>query len=141
MTRQPLARAARGAPLGLAGAGLAALPVIYLLNPNTTHVPLCPFHAITGLNCPLCGATRATYALMHGQLATALQDNALYVLGLPGLMLLWWRWSEAARAPASADSRRRRVGPAWLGPAALALGLLFTVARNLPLGSFLSPPT
>jgi hypothetical protein len=138
---QPLARAARGAPLGFAAAGLAALPVIYLVNPNSTHVPLCPFHAMTGLNCPLCGATRATYALMHGQFATALQDNALYVLGLPALLLLWWRWNEAARDPATAGVSRRRVGPAWLGAAVLALGLLFTMVRNLPAGSFLSPPS
>ena len=137
---RPLARVARGAPLGFAVAGLAALPVIYLANPNANHVPMCPLHAFTGLDCPLCGATRATYALMHGQLGTALGDNALFVLGLPGLVWLWWRWNEVARDPAPTGGRRR-IGPAWLGPAVLALGLLFAVVRNLPVGSFLSPPT
>ena len=49
-------------------AGLLAAAGLYLVNPNTTHVPLCPLHAVTGLWCPLCGATRASYALVHGQL-------------------------------------------------------------------------
>ena len=55
-----------------AGCVLVAAVGLYLVNPNTSHVPLCPLHALTGFWCPLCGATRACYALLHGRLGTAL---------------------------------------------------------------------
>ncbi|MCW2523201.1 MAG: hypothetical protein JWO63_1536 [Frankiales bacterium] len=126
----------RRAPIGLAAAGLAALPVIYMVNPNTTHIPLCPLHAWTGLNCPLCGATRATYALLHGQFGVALHDNALYVLGLPALVLLWWRWLDSTRA----GGRTGPVAPRLAWSALLVVGALFMLVRNLPFGAFLSPP-
>ncbi|MDQ2838690.1 MAG: DUF2752 domain-containing protein [Actinomycetota bacterium] len=116
----------------LAALGAAGL---YLVNPNTTHVPLCPLHAMTGLWCPLCGATRATYALLHGDLATALHDNALYVLLLPLLAVLWWRW---ARLPAGAVNGRLLPRPVFW--ALLAVALVFGVLRNLPAGSWLAPP-
>lgn len=35
----------------------------------------CPFHAITGLPCPTCGATRALAALMTGRVAVSLDFN------------------------------------------------------------------
>lgn len=120
----------------LAGVALMALPVLYNVNPNTTHLPLCPLHAATGWNCPLCGATRATYALLHGEVATALHDNALYVLGLPFLLVLWWRWFAAERSGAP----RERLMPRALSVAVVVLAVGFGVVRNLPAGAWLSPP-
>ncbi len=122
----------RRVPATSAAALAAAAVGLYFVNPNTTHVPLCPLHAMTGLSCPLCGATRATYALLHGQLATALQDNALYVFSLPLLVLLWWRWSR--QEPGSG------LVPRWLLWTAAAIGVAFAVVRNLPAGSALAPP-
>jgi hypothetical protein len=130
-----LERSLRRAPLVVAGLGLASLPLMYLVNPTTTHIPLCPLHAWTGLNCPLCGATRASYALLHGQWGVALHDNALYVLGLPVLLMLWWRWQQSTRP----GGTTRRVAHPALGPALLILGALFMLVRNLPFGGFLSP--
>jgi hypothetical protein len=127
--------AAPRTPVVLAGVALAALPVLYNINPNTTHLPLCPLHAVTGLNCPLCGATRATYALLHGELVTALHDNALYVLGLPFLLILWWRWFAAERSGAP----RGRLLPRQVSAALVVLAVLFGVFRNLPVGAWLSP--
>jgi hypothetical protein len=124
---------ARGrAPAISAGVALAGAAGLYFVNPNTTHVPLCPLHAMTGLWCPLCGATRATYALLHGQFGTALHDNALYVLGLPLLALLWWRWWHP-------EPGRRGAGRG-LSWAVVAIALVFGVVRNLPVGSWLAPP-
>jgi Protein of unknown function (DUF2752) len=115
---------------------LAALPPLYFVDPNSANVPLCPMHAISGLYCPLCGATRASYALLHGDLASALHDNALYVLTLPLLILLWWQWMQA---PASESAGRPRPRPVvWAG---IALVLAFGVLRNLPQGRWLVPPT
>jgi Protein of unknown function (DUF2752) len=51
---------------------------------------ICIFHKMTGLECPLCGMTRAFYAISHGHFAQAIHFNAfslaLYFL-LVGLLL------------------------------------------------------
>ena len=121
-------RAAPRVAAGLAGCAAAGE---YLVNPNTTHIPLCPLHAMTGLSCPLCGSTRAGYALLHAHLGTALHDNALFVLGLPLLALFWLSWAgyrEPIRLPR---------GLRW---ALVVLVVVFSVLRNLPVGSWLAPP-
>jgi hypothetical protein len=38
---------------------------------------LCPFHWLTGLDCPFCGLTRALFALGKGHLRDAAHFNAL----------------------------------------------------------------
>jgi len=53
-------------------------------NPlQTTVFPPCPLHAATGLWCPGCGATRASYLLLRGDLASALHFNAMWVVLAP----------------------------------------------------------
>ena len=128
-------RATTTGPLATAGVALGGLALVYSVNPNTTHIPLCPLHAMTGLNCPLCGATRATYALLHGQLVTALHDNAFYLAAIPLLLFAWFRWYAGARegVPRSGLSRSVLV-------TVIVVGLVFGVVRNLPLGAWLSPP-
>src|ERR1700722_13080861 len=70
-----------GVVFGTAIAG--AVAVVFFFNPSTNgFYPVCQFHRLTGLNCPGCGATRAFYALLHGNFSTALRDNALFVIGL-----------------------------------------------------------
>jgi hypothetical protein len=127
----------RTAPALTAGAFLLALPGLYLIDPNTTHVPLCPLRAATGLWCPLCGATRATHALLHGDLGTALHDNLLFVAVLPLLLLAWWRWAGRDPTP-GADRAPLLPRPVFL--TVLTLAIVFGVLRNLPAGSWLAPP-
>jgi len=86
---------------------------------------VCPLRATTGLDCPLCGATRATFALLRGDVARALDLNALYVLALPFLAVVAIVWFRAGRTPALLG----RSGVRWV---ALGLAVAFTVARNLP---------
>jgi hypothetical protein len=123
-----------GIALGLAGLGAAA--VVYFFNPTAyPFYPSCQFHRLTGLNCPGCGATRALYALLHGNWATALRDNALFVGGLAAAMLrgLWVAARKLRRQPAG------EWFPAqWTWPL-LFIALVFAVLRNLPAFSFLSP--
>ena len=61
-------------------------PSIYALagwDPATTRwFPSCPFYAITGWLCPLCGSLRAVHALLHGAPLAALTFNPLTVAGL-----------------------------------------------------------
>ncbi len=66
-------------------ATLAGVTVwVMVRNPlRTTVFPPCPLHAATGLWCPGCGATRASYLLLHGDVAGALHFNALWVVLAP----------------------------------------------------------
>ena len=101
---------------------------LWIAGPVATGGPVtCPFRLITGCDCPLCGATRATSALVHGRAAQAAGFNLLYVAFLP---LAVWAWTLDATGRYDTSShpfRRRRFW--WvLGAAAVA----FTVARNLP---------
>ena len=116
----------------LAAGGSVAVAGLLVLNPNTIHLPLCPLHAMTGLWCPLCGGTRAGYAMLHGQFGVALHDNALLVLALPVLLLLWLR--------RTARGGTGRLVPPWLFWPGLAVAIAFGVLRNLPAGSWLAPP-
>lgn len=52
---------------------------------------ICPFHWLTGLNCPLCGAQRMIVALCHGNLSEAFWLNPLLFVGVP-LLGLWRLW-------------------------------------------------
>jgi hypothetical protein len=122
----------------LAGATMAVCAVVYFFNPTTSRLyPACRLHQLTGLNCPGCGMTRAFHALLHGDLMTALRDNALFI----ALML-----AAAFRAAWFVPGwiRNRPNGgffPAkflWL---LLGLALVFSVLRNLPGFAFLSPET
>ena len=76
------------------GLVIACLLVVLLLlqfDPNRAGNPLppCPFHWLTGLYCPGCGATRALHALLHGNLQKALSMNPVFVLALPIVALLF----------------------------------------------------
>jgi hypothetical protein len=114
--------------------GIAA--VVYFFNPSAHHFyPVCQFHQLTGLNCPGCGGTRALYALLHGDVATAFRDNALLVAGLPLL---------AARGGWFALNRWRGRPNGDFFPVRFILPLVvvivaFGVLRNLPAFAFLSP--
>lgn len=110
--------------------------VVFFFNPSAHHFyPVCQFHRLTGLNCPGCGGTRAFYALLHGDVLSALHDNALFVLGLPWLV---------ARGGWFALNRWRGRPNGDFFPAKFVIPLLviifaFGILRNLPVFAFLSP--
>jgi len=123
-----------GAALGAAILGAGA--VLYFFNPSTHgFYPVCEFHQLTGLNCPGCGGTRAVYQLLHGHLLRALEDNALVVLALAGLAGrgVWCETKKFLRRPAGPF-----LPPEFFWPL-LVIAVVFTVLRNLPAFSFLSP--
>jgi hypothetical protein len=126
-------RAAR-APYLAALAGLAALAADVVFDPRRRHVPLCPFHAATGWDCPLCGGLRSADALAHLQVGAALRDNLLLVAALPVLALWWSDW--VARGRAGRPPRALGRGGAAL---LVVLAVGFTVVRNLPVGRALRP--
>ena len=120
----------------LSAIALVLAALVFFLNPATHgFYPVCQFHRLTGLNCPGCGMTRALYALLHGDLATALRDNALLVLGLPVLLARGlWLAVKRSRGQAATDFFPARS--LWV---LLFIALLFTILRNLPAFAFLSP--
>lgn len=94
-----------------AAAGTIALVTAGLLIHGTgadasgaVNIP-CPFREMTGLPCPLCGATRSLGLLAHGD-ASFLRYNPVWavvvVVGIPAALLLAWRpglRGALARAP------------------------------------------
>jgi hypothetical protein len=110
--------------------------MVYFFNPSAHgFYPVCQFHRLTGLNCPGCGATRALYALLHGDFSTAARDNVLLVVAIP---------SAAARGAWFALNHLRGRPNGKFIPTSLLIPLLvvmgvFGVLRNLPMFAFLSP--
>jgi hypothetical protein len=128
-------RAVRAAEyVGALFAGGLALSALYA----TTGLGLpCPFRAITGWNCPLCGGTRMGEALLHGDVSAAFGFNPVALIGLVVVGVLGVLWAvEAAGGPAvrlpQALSMRIQLVPAslWL-IAALVVAVVYTLARNL----------
>jgi hypothetical protein len=101
----------------------------------------CPFHAATGWWCPGCGATRATWLLLHGDLGGVVHHNLLY---LPALVFLGLRWLHTAAPVATAWLPNAVRDPSTIPTGAMrvvvAVIVAFTVARNLPLLDWLAPP-
>lgn len=115
---------------GWAVAGLAAggLVLLRLFEKQLVPIlPVCPLHALTGLHCPGCGATRATRALLHGDIVAALHWNPLFVIALPliaGLLL---------DARYSARPLNREAWFTWL---MFGVIVLYGITRNLPFAPF-----
>lgn len=105
---------------------LALFSQIPLPASGPSPVPLCGFHAASGLPCPLCGGTRAAQATLRGDFARAAYLNPLalpVVLTLAAAASLafleFWRGRPLADWP----THRVRVLPKlpWLLLAALLL--------------------
>lgn len=120
--------------LALIAAGIAAL--VFSFNPTTHNFyPVCQFHRLTGLNCPGCGMTRALYALLHGDVVTALHDNALLVISM---VVVPARGVWVAAKNSGGQAAVKLLPGQYLWPL-LFVVLLFTILRNLPAFAFLSP--
>jgi hypothetical protein len=120
----------------LAASVLGSGAVLFFFNPGTHgFYPVCLFHKLTGWNCPGCGGTRAAYQLLHGHLLPALRDNALFILVLVALSLrgVWFVARKIRQQPANL------AVPPKVWWAFLVLAIVFSVLRNLPAFSFLSP--
>jgi hypothetical protein len=130
-------RSAARSGLPVAGGILAGgLALSAVLTTTGVGVP-CPFLALTGWQCPLCGGTRMGSALLRGDLAAALSANPVALVAVVVLALLTVVWTvelvggPAVRLPEPLARRLRRVPAAvWLVAAGTA-AVAYAVLRNL----------
>jgi len=131
-------------PRSVAHSGLAVVGGLFagglalsaLFATTGVGVP-CPFLALTGWQCPLCGGTRMGAALLRGDVAAAYAFNPLVLVAVTVLGALAVVWAiEVAGGPAIRPPRRmtKRLkqvpAPAW-PLLALLLAVLYTGLRNL----------
>lgn len=111
--------------LATLGILLAGLLLAWLI-----HIGLrifCPFHELTGLQCPGCGNTRATMALLRLDFKAMLGYNLLYPLQMLYVLRLY---IVCAKNYIYHGRFAYRTKPDWLDIVCLALILVWGVVRN-----------
>jgi hypothetical protein len=121
------ATSSRGRLYGALGTGAVlagSLAYVGLADPHSRHFifPVCPFKAMTGLNCPACGGLRMTHDVLNGDFAAAVVDNVFLLVGLP-LLAVWLlvRWRNG-----------QRLMPIPAIVVVVVAAITWTVVRNLP---------
>lgn len=110
-------------------AATAGAWVVYTFPPAGNHwYPQCVFHAITGLDCPGCGSTRALYQLLHGNVRAAWHLN-------PMLFLLMFV-ALCGMPSALRGQRPGFVGKPWFAWSAFFVLTGWWIVRNTPLNPF-----
>jgi hypothetical protein len=115
-----------------AGIGVLALLIIFFTyNPaKYSFFPKCPFHYLTGLDCPGCGSQRAIYALLHGNIKGAIHQNLLLVISLPFLAI---HFCYQVASVLKQRNYKWKVIYHPLTPRIIAvIVIVFWVVRNLP---------
>ncbi len=124
-------RTPAGVRWALAGTAIAGCAYVAVADPNrpSSWYPVCPFKALTGLDCPGCGITRALHALLTGHPLRAFDHNALVML----VVVVGLVWFAVNRLRARRGRPPLELShPAWWGAAFGALVAVFWVVRNLP---------
>lgn len=63
--------------------GLLLVGIYYLIDPSSSYLmPKCPFHLLTGYDCPACGVQRAFHYCLHGDWGTAIRYNYFLILSI-----------------------------------------------------------
>ena len=127
----------RWPPVAATAAALGGSALVAAYDPAVPgRYGLCPFLAVTGWWCPLCGSLRAVHELAHTDVPAAASANLLLVLAVPVLIYAWAAWALprfGVRGPPAPAIRR----PVWW--ALLVVLLAFGLARNLAPFAWLAP--
>ena len=72
-------------------AAAGAVTILLIFDPAQCRwLPKCVFYELSGIYCPGCGATRALYAALHGEVMRSLRCNVmLFPLLITAALLLW----------------------------------------------------
>jgi hypothetical protein len=98
---------------------------------------ICPFRAVTGWDCPLCGGTRMGSALLHGDVPAAFAFNPLALCGIALLGVVGVLWvvealgGPAVRPPVALRARLAATTPRQRLVAFFAVAVVYTLLRNL----------
>lgn len=122
----------------LAAIALSVLFLYHIDPGQSSLLPPCLFHELTGLYCPGCGSLRALHELVHGNLAAAIRLNPLAIAALPFLAYAWISYGVRTWIKKPAARRQAKAFWIWLLLAAI---IAFWFARNIPVYPFtlLSP--
>ena len=117
-----------------AAAALGGATVLYYYPPESaSFYPRCWLHAMTGWNCPGCGALRAAHQMLHGHFRSAFSLNPLLFVLLPAMA--WSGWACGVRRLTGREPWHpfKYSVSVWV----LVGGMVaFGIARNLPLALF-----
>ena len=108
---------------------LAVALYYFFLNPyqQTDFFMSCPFYKITGYQCPGCGSQRAFHEVLHFHFLEAFKQNALFVLGIPYVLLIFYANFN--------KEKHQKLRQALVGNKTLLIllivAILFGVLRNL----------
>jgi Protein of unknown function (DUF2752) len=117
-------------PAALAAGGLVACGYISAVDPNRSSAyPQCPWKLMTGLDCPMCGATRAVHSLLRGDVVGAMDHNLLFVLLIPALLYAFVAWTATRMGHPLPPVP---IKSPWVWVPLTAVMIVFTVVRNLP---------
>ncbi len=123
---QPVTALRGLAAFAIVGVGISGVAVV-----TGWGLP-CPWRALTGTLCPLCGATHVGMALLRGDLAAAWAANPFVLAGLVVLVGLGVIWTiEALGGPAVRAPRGVRLGGRGVWVTIGLLAFAFTLWRNL----------
>ena len=107
--------------------GVAA---VWYLEPVSSGIfPACPLYSMTGFACPGCGMTRGFHALFHGDIATALDFNAL--IPLVAIFFGYWFLSLVFTAVRGRGFGFGKMSAGLVGTTFVLL-LVFGIVRNIP---------
>lgn len=72
-------------------AAAGAVATLLIFDPaQCSWLPKCVFFELSGIYCPGCGATRALYAILHGDVMRSLRCNVmLFPLLITAALFLW----------------------------------------------------
>ena len=110
--------------------------IAFDVAPGLDDLGWCPFAAMTGNPCIVCGGTRATVSLLRGDVGAALRYNAVVVL-LAAAALLHLGWAVVASRRLAVLPRYARLwgrivgggGPSAAAAALFALWWVWNVGR------------
>ena len=104
---------------------LVGMVYLYYNKPQEKVWLICLVREVTGYYCPGCGAGRACYSLLHGQLYQAFRYNPLLIILLPWLglyiaacLVQWMLTGE--------ENISRRI-PVWIPYVVLAILLIYGI--------------
>lgn len=83
--------------------------------------PKCPFHMLSGYDCPGCGSQRAVHDLLNLDLKGAFNANALLVLSIPYLLI-----GTGLRQVKEPSEKLLRMRKRLFGPTAIRI-VFFTI--------------